>query len=87
MTLADIYRYPGQHYDHHRKQPLARQSLGPDEATDLAGMFKAPSGPIRLRVLSAIATRAGGEACVCDVSEDIDVTQPTISHHGTAAAS
>ncbi|MEV4129257.1 metalloregulator ArsR/SmtB family transcription factor [Nocardia sp. NPDC049707] len=44
-------------------------------------MFKALSDPIRLRVLSAIAARAGGEACVCDVSDGLDVTQPTISHH------
>ncbi|MEU0869119.1 metalloregulator ArsR/SmtB family transcription factor [Nocardia brasiliensis] len=44
-------------------------------------MFKALADPVRLRVLSAVAARAGGEACVCEVSEGIDVTQPTISHH------
>nr|WP_245660695.1 metalloregulator ArsR/SmtB family transcription factor [Nocardia kruczakiae] len=44
-------------------------------------MFKALGDPVRLRVLSAIAARAGGEACVCDVSDGLDVTQPTISHH------
>jgi DinB family protein len=27
MTLADIYRYPGQHYDHHRRQ-LTLTKLG-----------------------------------------------------------
>jgi hypothetical protein len=27
MTLAEIYRYPGQHYDHHRQQlTMARLS-------------------------------------------------------------
>ncbi len=51
------------------------------EAAELAVMFKALADPIRLRVLSAIAARAGGEACVCDVSDGLDVTQPTISHH------
>nr|WP_227462654.1 MULTISPECIES: metalloregulator ArsR/SmtB family transcription factor [Nocardia] len=44
-------------------------------------MFKALADPVRLRVLSAIAARAGGEACVCDVSDGLDVTQPTVSHH------
>jgi ArsR family transcriptional regulator, arsenate/arsenite/antimonite-responsive transcriptional repressor len=47
----------------------------------LAVMFKALADPVRLRVLSAIAARVGGEACVCDVSDGLDVTQPTISHH------
>ncbi len=51
------------------------------EAAELAVMFKALADPVRLRVLSAIAARAGGEACVCDVSDGLDVTQPTISHH------
>ncbi|WP_228787241.1 ArsR/SmtB family transcription factor [Nocardia terpenica] len=44
-------------------------------------MFKALSDPVRLRLLSAIASRVGQEACVCDVSDGIDVSQPTISHH------
>nr|WP_245925175.1 metalloregulator ArsR/SmtB family transcription factor [Nocardia nova] len=44
-------------------------------------MFKALADSVRLRVLSAIAARAGGEACVCDVSDGLDVTQPTVSHH------
>ncbi|WP_237748381.1 ArsR/SmtB family transcription factor [Nocardia brasiliensis] len=44
-------------------------------------MFKALSDPVRLRLLSAIAARAGGEACVCDVSEGLEVSQPTVSHH------
>ncbi|MFR9749688.1 ArsR/SmtB family transcription factor [Nocardia sp. 004] len=61
--------------------PQARPPLTAVEAVELAGMFKALSDPVRLRVLSAVATRAGGEACVCEVSEGIDVTQPTISHH------
>ncbi len=47
----------------------------------IASMLKALADPIRLRLFSAIASRAGGEACVCDISDGIDVTQPTISHH------
>ncbi|WP_194836824.1 helix-turn-helix transcriptional regulator [Nocardia sp. XZ_19_369] len=61
--------------------PLARQPLTAASAVELAAQFKALADPVRLRVLSAVAARAGGEACVCEVSEGIDVTQPTISHH------
>ncbi|WP_084526152.1 ArsR/SmtB family transcription factor [Nocardia vaccinii] len=57
------------------------RALTGTEAAELAVMFKALADPVRLRVLSAIAARAGGEACVCDVSDGLDVTQPTISHH------
>jgi ArsR family transcriptional regulator len=61
--------------------PLVRQPLSSEAAVELAGMLKALSDPVRLRLLSVIASRSGGEACVCDVSAGIDVSQPTISHH------
>lgn len=61
--------------------PRLRPVIGPDAAHETAAMFKALADPVRLRVLSAIAARAGGEACVCDVSDGLDVSQPTISHH------
>ena len=37
--------------------------------------------PVRLRLLSLIASHAGGEACVCDLTDVFDLTGPTISHH------
>ncbi|GGK36037.1 hypothetical protein GCM10011591_04590 [Nocardia camponoti] len=52
-----------------------------ETAIELASLFKALADPVRLRLLSAIAARIDGEACVCDLSEGIDVSQPTISHH------
>ncbi|MFE3024092.1 ArsR/SmtB family transcription factor [Nocardia tengchongensis] len=61
--------------------PLARQPLTPQAATDLAAVFKALSDPVRLRLLSLVASHAGQEACVCDISAGFDVSQPTISHH------
>ncbi|MFI6868989.1 ArsR/SmtB family transcription factor [Nocardia sp. NPDC050406] len=61
--------------------PLVREPLAEEAAVELASVFRALSDPVRLRLLSAIASRAGQEACVCDLSEGIDVTQPTISHH------
>lgn len=61
--------------------PLARQPLTPQAAGELAVVFKALSDPVRLRLLSVIASHTGQEACVCDVSDGFDVSQPTISHH------
>ena len=61
--------------------PLARQPLSEADAKALAGVFKALSDPVRLRLLSLIASFDGGEACVCDLTGPFDVSQPTISHH------
>ena len=61
--------------------PLVREPLNKDWAGDLARMFKALGDPGRLRLLSRVASSAGGEACVCDLSAGLDLSQPTISHH------
>ena len=61
--------------------PLVREPLTADWAGDLARMFKALGDPVRLQLLSRVASHAGGEACVCDLSVDLDLSQPTISHH------
>jgi ArsR family transcriptional regulator len=61
--------------------PLVREPLSPEAAMELAGKLKALSDPVRLRLLSVVASHTGGEACVCDLSAGIDVGQPTISHH------
>lgn len=39
------------------------------------------SEPVRLRLMSLVASREGGEACVCDLNDAFDLSQPTISHH------
>jgi len=61
--------------------PMVRGPLDEEAAVDLARMFKALSDPVRLRLLSLIASHEGGEACVCDLTGPFDVSQPTISHH------
>ncbi len=61
--------------------PLTHGPLTADWAGDLARMFKALADPVRLRLLSIVASHPGGEACVCDLSSAFDLTQPTISHH------
>lgn len=55
--------------------------LDPDQAARLAQMFKALGDPVRLRLLSMIASRAGGEVCVCELTPAFDLSKPTISHH------
>ena len=61
--------------------PMVRAPLGEEAAASLSRMFKAMADPVRLRLLSLIASHEGGEACVCDLTGPFDVSQPTISHH------
>jgi ArsR family transcriptional regulator len=61
--------------------PLLREPLTAEAATELTVKLKALADPVRLRLFSAIASHAGGEACVCDITTGIDVSQPTVSHH------
>lgn len=61
--------------------PLAEQVLPADQARDLAPAFKALGDPVRLQLLSQIATAESGEICVCDLTPAFDLTGPTISHH------
>jgi ArsR family transcriptional regulator len=61
--------------------PLVRDPLTAGQAVEVAGVFKALSDPVRLRLLSLIASHAGGEACVCDLTPAFAVSEPTISHH------
>jgi ArsR family transcriptional regulator, arsenate/arsenite/antimonite-responsive transcriptional repressor len=59
--------------------PLSVQALGSEVAGRLAPLFKALSDPIRLRLLSLIASTT--EVCVCDLTDVFDVTGATVSHH------
>jgi ArsR family transcriptional regulator len=61
--------------------PLAREPLSQAQAEQVAGLLKALADPVRLRLLSLVASHVGGEACVCDLTDAFDLTQPTISHH------
>ncbi|MFD2351036.1 ArsR/SmtB family transcription factor [Nonomuraea ferruginea] len=61
--------------------PLAREPLDAEQAADLAWVFKALGDPVRLRILSIVASHEGGEVCVCDITNAFELSQPTISHH------
>jgi ArsR family transcriptional regulator, arsenate/arsenite/antimonite-responsive transcriptional repressor len=60
---------------------LLREPLTADQAADLARTLKAVADSTRLRLLSIVAAHEGGEACVCDLTEPLGLTQPTVSHH------
>jgi ArsR family transcriptional regulator, arsenate/arsenite/antimonite-responsive transcriptional repressor len=51
------------------------------EAERLAGLLKAVADPTRLRLLSLVARSVGGEACICDLTSPVGLSQPTVSHH------
>jgi ArsR family transcriptional regulator len=61
--------------------PLARAPMSAEDAERLAAALKAIAVPARLRLLSMIYAREGGEACVCELTEPLGLTQPTVSHH------
>ena len=61
--------------------PLAEEPLSPEQAVRIASLLKALADPVRLRLLSLVASHADGEACVCDLNDAFDLSQPTISHH------
>jgi ArsR family transcriptional regulator, arsenate/arsenite/antimonite-responsive transcriptional repressor len=61
--------------------PLLRQPLSAGHAASLAYILKALADPTRLQLVSMVAAHEGGEACVCDLTAPLGLTQPTISHH------
>ena len=61
--------------------PLTREPLSADQADQVMPLVKALADPVRLRLLSLVACHADGEACVCDLNDAFDLSQPTISHH------
>jgi len=61
--------------------PVVRQVLAPAAAAALANALKAIADPTRLRLISLVAAHADQEACVCDLTEPVGLSQPTVSHH------
>ncbi len=61
--------------------PVVGQVLPPAQAETLAASLKALADPTRLRLVSLVAAHAGQEACVCDLTVPVGLSQPTVSHH------
>lgn len=60
--------------------PIAGGLTG-TEAEDLAAMLKVLADPARIRIVSMLATVEDGEVCVCDLTDPLGLSQPTVSHH------
>ncbi|MFF5297584.1 ArsR/SmtB family transcription factor [Paractinoplanes globisporus] len=61
--------------------PMAVQRMEQATALQLAPAFKALGDPVRLQLMSMIASAPGGEICVCDLTPSFEVSGSTISHH------
>lgn len=61
--------------------PVAGEGLDAESAQRLAAVLKLLADPTRLRLLSLVAARPDREACICELTEPVGVSQPTVSHH------
>jgi ArsR family transcriptional regulator len=61
--------------------PLTAGVLDTGRAERLAMVFKALADPARVKLVSLIAASDGGEACICDLTDPLGLSQPTVSHH------
>lgn len=55
--------------------------VSPAEAVATANLLKAVADPVRIRLISLLADSPNGEMCVCNMTEPLELSQPTISHH------
>ena len=60
--------------------PISASVLDQESAQNLTSLLKVLADPARLQILSMLAS-AGGEVCVCDLTEPLGLSQPTVSHH------
>jgi ArsR family transcriptional regulator len=84
MSIQDATRVPPivtADQDACAEPALIGDPIDDQVAAGLAPVFKALGDPVRLRLVSLIGARQGGEVCVCDLTSAFDLTQPTISHH------
>jgi len=61
--------------------PVRTAALSSDDAVELARRFAALADPVRLQLLSLLATDPRGAVCACDLVEPVGKSQPTVSHH------
>jgi ArsR family transcriptional regulator, arsenate/arsenite/antimonite-responsive transcriptional repressor len=60
---------------------MTREPLSSGQAEQVSTLLKALADPVRLRLMSLVLSHVGGEACVCDLTDAFELSQPTISHH------
>lgn len=81
MALATLTTTPQTTRDASQCGPAAAPPIARDEAERRAALLKAVADPARLQLLSIVRGSASGEACVCDMTDAVGLTQPTVSHH------
>src|SRR4051812_272616 len=55
--------------------------LSAAQAEDLSARLKALADPTRLRLLSLMLASPRLEACTCDLTDVLGLSQPTVTHH------
>lgn len=78
MTIAHLHEQPVRDGC---RTPAPPTALSAAEAQDRSVTLKALSDPNRLRLLSIVKSGEGAESCVCDLTEPLELSQPTVSHH------
>ena len=61
--------------------PITGEPIAAANAESLARSLKALADPARLRLVSMVAAHTEGEACVCDLTDPLGLSQSTVSHH------
>jgi len=61
--------------------PLLQKAIDAEDAERLAAALRVIADPARLRLLSLIQAQPDHEACVCNLTEPLALSQPTVSHH------
>lgn len=62
-------------------QPSEKDALRPDDLADAATLFKALADPVRVKLLALVRQAPDGEACFCDLADEFDMPQSSLSHH------
>jgi ArsR family transcriptional regulator, arsenate/arsenite/antimonite-responsive transcriptional repressor len=61
--------------------PSGGASLDPTDAAVVATLFKALADPIRVQLVALVRQAPEGEACFCDLADEFDMPQSSLSHH------
>lgn len=62
-------------------QPGEPNAPRPHDLAEAAALFKALADPVRVKLLALVRQAPGGEACFCDLADEFDMPQSSLSHH------
>lgn len=81
MTRGDVPDEHGNGVVVLAAQPSGGDVLRPDDLSDAAALFKALADSVRVKLLALVRQAPDGEACFCDLADEFDMPQSTLSHH------